>query len=114
MRVPYTELDQHHRGCPLSEATACPPSVADTIMRTIEVGITDAAVGGPAIPRCPDCEHDGRYRDIVTRAVDRSAGGRLPAVLRVAVPRYRCTSVECGPAVFNQKPGQRGRAAFAN
>ena len=43
----YTMLDQHHRGDPLSEATACPPSVvADTIMRTIELGvtITDAAV----------------------------------------------------------------------
>jgi hypothetical protein len=63
----------------LSEATACPPSVvADTIMRTIELGvtITDAAVDekqttifcSPVArdPRCPDCGTEGRYRDTVT------------------------------------------------
>lgn len=80
----YTKLHQHHRGCPLSEATACPRSVvADTIMRTIElaVTITDAAVDDddddeqtsifctPVArdPGCPDCGRDGRYHDTVTR-----------------------------------------------
>ena len=65
----------------MSEATACPPSVvADTIMRTIELGvtITDAAVDGdttmvsaPWWPRsrgCPGCGGEGRYRDTVIRA----------------------------------------------
>ena len=72
----------------MPEATACPPSVvADTIMRTIELGvtITDAAIDDESTtifcmpvtrdPRCPDCGREGRYRD----TVDRSAGGRLPA-----------------------------------
>jgi transposase len=82
----YTMLDQHHRGDPLSEATACPPSVvADTIMRTIELGvtITNAAVDDEQTtifctpvardPRCPDCGQQGRYRGTVTRSY---RGGR--------------------------------------
>jgi transposase len=84
---------------PVPEATACPPSVvADTIMRTIELGvtITDAAVDerqttifcSPVArdPRCPDCGTEGRYRDTVTRPLTDLpvAGYRL--VLRVAVP----------------------------
>ena len=47
MRVPTHARHQHHRGDPCLKATACPPSVvADTIMRTIELGVTftDAAV----------------------------------------------------------------------
>ena len=65
----------------MPEATACPPSVvADTIMRTIELGvtITDAAVDEKVTtifcapvardPRCPDCGREGRYRDtVITR-----------------------------------------------
>jgi hypothetical protein len=72
------------------EATACPPSViADTIMRTIELGvmITDAAVDEKVTaifcapvrrdPRCPDCGREGRYRDTVTRPLRRA--GHTPA-----------------------------------
>ena len=68
----------------LSEATACPPSVvADTIMRTIELGvtITDAAVDEKATtifcapvtrdPRCPDC---GRYENPLLAVMDLEAG----------------------------------------
>ncbi len=64
----------------MAEVTACPPSVvADTIMRTIELGvmITDAAVDenattifcSPVVrdPRCPHCGQDGRYRNTVIR-----------------------------------------------
>jgi len=89
------------------EATACPPSVvADTIMRTIELGvtITDAAVDEKATtifctpvmrdPRCPDCGHEGLP----------VAG--YPLILQVAVPRYRWTTAKCGRAVFNQDLGK--------
>jgi transposase len=102
----------------LSRATACPPCVvADTIMRTIELGvtITDAAVDEKTTTifcspvardsRCPDCGRDGRYRDTVTRPLTDLpvAGYRL--VRQVAVPRYRCLTPECGRAVFHQELG---------
>jgi transposase len=103
----------------LSEATACPPSVvADTIMRTIELGvtITDAAVDEKQTtifctpvardPRCPDCGREGRYRDTITRPLTDLPVAGYPLVLRVAVPRYRCPTPECGRSVFNQDLGQ--------
>jgi transposase len=103
----------------LSEATACPPCVvADTIMRTIELGvtITDAAVDEKVTtifcapvardPRCPDCGKDGRYRDTVTRPLTDLPVAGYPLVLQVAVPRYRCTTPQCGRAVFNQDLGK--------
>jgi len=115
----YTKRHQHQRGCPLSKATACLRSVvADTIMRTIELGvtITDAAVDDSQTtifcapvardPRCPDCGRDGKYRDTVSRPLTDLPVAGYPLVLRVAVPRYRCTMVECGRAVFNQNLGQ--------
>ena len=103
----------------MSEATACPPSVvADTIMRTVELGvtITDAAVDEktttlfctPVVRdrRCPDCGQDGRYRDSVTRPLTDLPVAGYPLVLQVAVPRYRCQTLECGRAVFNQDLGE--------
>ena len=103
----------------MSEATACPRSVvADTIMRTIELGvtITDAAVDDEQTTifctpvardaRCPDCGRDGKYRDTVVRPLTDLPVAGYPLVLRVAVPRYRCTTVECGRAVFNQDLGR--------
>ena len=93
----------------MPEATACPPSVvADTIMRTIELGvtITDAAVDEKVTtifcapvardPRCPDCGRPGRYRDTVIRPLTDLPVAGYPLVLRVAVPRYRCAT----PAVW--------------
>ncbi len=87
-------------------------------MRTIELGvtITDAAVDEKATtifcapvvgdPRCPDCGQDGRYRDTVVRPlIDLPVAG-YPLVLKVAVPRYRCSTPECGRAVFNQNLGK--------
>lgn len=103
----------------MSKVTACPPSVvADTIMRTIELGvtITDAAVDDAQTtifcapvtrdPRCPDCGHDGRYRDTVERPLTDLPVAGYPLVLRVAVPRYRCITAQCGRAVFNQDLGK--------
>jgi transposase len=81
-------------------------------MRTIELGvtITDAAVDEKTTtifcapvsrnPRCPDCGRDGRYRDTVTRPLTDLPVAGYPLVLQVAVPRYRCTTTECGRAVF--------------
>ena len=103
----------------MPEVTACPPSVvADTIMRTIELGvtITDAAVDEKVTtifcspvtrdPHCPDCGREGRYRDTITRPLTDLPVAGYPLVLRVAVPRYRCTSAECGRMVFNQDLGK--------
>jgi hypothetical protein len=84
------------------EATACPPSVvADTIMRTIELGvtITDAAVDEKATaifcapvardPCCPDRGQQGRYRDTVARPLTDLPVAGYPLVLRVAAPVAR-------------------------
>ena len=103
----------------MPEATACPPSVlADTIMRTIELGvtITDAAVDEKVTPifcapvardpRCPDCGREGRYRDTVIRPLTDLPVAGYPLVLRVAVRRYRCATPACGRAVFNQDLGK--------
>jgi transposase len=87
-------------------------------MRTIELGvtITDAAVDEKQTtifctpvardPRCPDCGRQGRYRDTVTRLLKDLPVAGYPLVLRVAVPRYRCDTVDCGRAVFNQDLGK--------
>ena len=57
------------------------------------------------VPRCADCGRDGRYRDTVTRALTDLPVAGYPLVLQIAVPRYRCLTAECGPAVFNQDLG---------
>jgi transposase len=57
-------------------------------------------------PRCPDCGREGRYRDTVTRALTDLPVAGYPLVLRVAVPRYRCLTTECGRVVFNQDLGK--------
>jgi transposase len=87
-------------------------------MRTIELGvtITDAAVDEEVTtifcapvardPRCPDCGREGRYRDTVIRPLTDLPVAGYPLVLRVAVPRYRCTKPACGRAVFNQDLGK--------
>jgi transposase len=87
-------------------------------MRTIELGvtITDAAVDEKQTtifctpvardPRCPGCGRRGRYRDTVTRPLTDLPVAGYPLVLRVAVPRYRCDTMDCGRAVFNQDLGK--------
>ena len=105
IRVPT--LAHHPTEVPVPEATAYPPSVvADTIMRTIELGvtITDAALD----ERRRDLLHPGarnalsrlrargplpRHRD---PPGDRSAGGRLSAGAAGGVPRYRCLAASVG------------------
>lgn len=87
-------------------------------MRTIELGvtITDAAIDEESTtifcapvardPRCPDCGCEGRYRDTVTRPLTDLPVAGYPLVLRVAVPRYRCATIDCGRTVFNQDLGR--------
>jgi transposase len=87
-------------------------------MRTIELGvtITDAAIDNDATtifcapvdrePRCPDCGREGRYRDTITRPLTDLPVAGYPLVLKVSVPRYRCTTAECTRMVFNQDLGQ--------
>jgi transposase len=80
------------------------------------VTITDAAVDEKATtmfcaplsqdPRCPGWGRDGRYRDTVTRSLTDLPVAGYPLVLRVAVPRYRCTTVKCRRLVFCQDPGK--------
>jgi len=79
------------------------------------VTITDAAIDEKQTtifctpvardPRCPDCGRDGKYRDTVTRPLTDLPVAGYPLVLQVSVPRYRCLTVECGRAVFNQDLG---------
>jgi transposase len=87
-------------------------------MRTIELDVTITDAGGdekvttifcvPVIrdPRCPDCGREGSYRDTVTRPLTDLPVAGYPLILRVAVPRYRCTTAEGGRAVFNQDLGK--------
>ena len=87
-------------------------------MRTVELGvtITDAAVEDTTTtilcspvrrdPRCPDCGRDGRYRDTVTRVLTDLPVAGYPLLLRVAVPRYRCMTADCGRVVFCQDLGK--------
>jgi transposase len=87
--------------------------VADTIVRTVELGvtITDAVVDGAATVvfctllddgrrGCPDCGGEGRYRDTVIRRVTDVPVVGHPLRLQVRVPRYRCVNGSCEREVF--------------
>jgi transposase len=86
--------------------------VADTIVRTVELGvtITDAAVDGDATVfcdllddgqrHCPGCGSEGIYRDTVIRRVTDVPAVGHPLRLRVRVPRYRCVTADCDREVF--------------
>ncbi len=96
------------------DPTASPAAVvADTIIRTVELGvtITDAAIDGPATVvfcrlltdgpgTCPACKHPGVYRDATIRTVTDVPVVGHPLRLHVRVPRYRCTTASCGREVF--------------
>ena len=87
--------------------------VADTIVRTVELGvrITDAAVSGDTTVvfcdllidgpgRCPGCAVPGVYRDSVERRVGDVPVVGHPLELRVRLPRYRCVHDGCAREVF--------------
>jgi transposase len=87
--------------------------VADTIVRTVELGvrIVNAAVAGETTVlwcellvegpgRCPGCGVTGIYRDTTERRVSDVPVVGHPLELRVAVPRYRCRHDGCDRQVF--------------
>jgi transposase len=98
----------------VSDPTSLPAAVvADTIIRTVELGvtITDAAVDGETtvvfcdlltdgLGRCPGCGGEAVYRDTVVRNVTDVPVVGHPLRLRVRVPRYRCLTAECSREVF--------------
>ena len=87
--------------------------IADTICRTIELGvtITDAAIDGEdrthlfcqlldPKDRCPACERPGRLRDHVDRELADLPIVGHPTRLHVQVPRYTCVNAACATSVF--------------
>jgi transposase len=98
----------------VSQPTFSPVSIlADTIVRTVELGvsITDAAIEGETTVvwcdlvgrgsrRCPACGKVGTYRDSVERRLTDLPVAGHPMRLRVRVPRYRCTTAGCERVIF--------------
>ncbi len=87
--------------------------VADTIVRTVELGvsITDAAIDGETTVvfcdlitegpgRCPGCGSIGVYRDMIERPVTDVPVVGHPLRLQVRLPRYLCSEPGCGRVVF--------------
>ena len=89
--------------------------IADTICRTVELGvtITSAALDGeltrlfcsPAIvdPTCPECEVAGTLRDHVERKVTDLPIVGYPTKLQIRVPRFTCNNAECELKIFQQR-----------
>lgn len=108
----------------MSQPTFSPASIlADTIVRTVELGvtITDAAVDGETTivwcdlvvrdpGRCPGCETVGIYRDSAERRVTDLPVAGHPLQLRVRVPRYRCMQISCERVIFTHDTSRLARA----
>jgi transposase len=54
---------------------------------------------------CPGCNTVGTYRDTVERRVTDVPVAGHPMLLRVLVPRYRCTDPACEREVFCHDSG---------
>jgi transposase len=100
--------------------------VADTIVRTVELGVTvtDAAVDGDVTVvfcnllddgrhHCPGCGGEGIYRDTVVRKVTDVPVVGHPLRLRVRVPRYRCTTSDCSREVFAHNTSRLARPGWS-
>jgi transposase len=100
--------------------------VADTIVRTVELGvtITDAAVDGQTTVvfcnllddggrQCPGCGAEGVYRDTVIRRVTDVPVVGHPLRLHVRVPRYRCVSASCEREVFGHNTDRLARRGWS-
>jgi transposase len=100
--------------------------VADTIVRTVELGvtITDAAVVGESTVvfcnllddgqrHCPGCGSEGIYRDTVIRRVTDVPIVGHPLRLQVRVPRYRCAAMNCDREVFAHNTSRLARPGWS-
>ncbi|WP_109559622.1 ISL3 family transposase, partial [Mycolicibacter algericus] len=89
--------------------------VADTICRTVELGVT---ITGAAIadeltwidcrpvahdPACPKCGRPGQLRDHVERVLTDLPVVGHPTRLRVRVPRFTCGNDGCAVTIFRQR-----------
>ena len=89
--------------------------VADTICRTVELGLT---ITGAALaeeltwiecrpvehdPTCPMCGQNGRLRDHVDRVLTDLPVVGHPTRLRVRLPRFTCTDDACEVTIFRQR-----------
>ena len=111
----------------MSDSTSTPVAVvADTIVRTVELGvtITDAAVDGDVTVvfcnllddgrrHCPGCGSEGLYRDTVVRKVTDVPVVGHPLRLPVRVPRYRCVNDRCDREVFADNTSQLARPGWS-
>src|SRR4051794_31169245 len=111
----------------MPQRTSAPAQiVADTIIRTVELGvrITDAAVAGETTVlwcdllvdgpgRCPACGLAGVYRDSVERRVSDVPAVGHPLVLRVRLPRYRCVHDGCAREVFAHDSSRLARPGWS-
>jgi len=109
------------------DSTSLPAAVvADTIVRTVELGvtITDAAVDGDVtvvfctllddgLRDCPGCGAQGVYRDTVIRTVTDVPVVGHPLRLRVRVPRYRCVTAGCAREVFAHNTDRLARRGWS-
>ncbi len=89
--------------------------VADTICRTVELGVT---ITGAAIadeltwidcrpvehdPTCGKCGRDGTLRDHVERIVTDLPVVGHPTRLRIRLPRFSCGNDDCAVTIFRQR-----------
>ena len=92
--------------------------VADTICRTVELGltITGAAISETVThidcrpvehdPMCPSCGQPGRLRDHVDRVLTDLPVTGHPTRLRIRVPRFNCEDEGCPATIFRQRLDQ--------
>jgi transposase len=111
----------------MSQLTSPPAQiVADTIIRTVELGvrIIDAAIAGETTVlwcdlviegpgRCPGCGVVGVYRDRVERRVSDVPVVGHPLELRVRLPRYRCVHDGCTREVFCHDSSRLARPGWS-
>jgi transposase len=111
----------------MPQRTSAPAQiVADTIIRTVELGvrITDAAIAGETTllwcdlliegpGRCPGCGLVGAYRDSVERRVTDVPVVGHPLELRVRLPRYRCVHDGCAREVFAHDSSRLARPGWS-